>query len=95
MFFLHQWRLLAILMLYIWIYSFVFSAHIQFATQRKQQYQDYNDYLDCLIIDRIFQNVRLPSPPPPPLSLSLSLSLSLPNSLRLQKVRCANEFHYR
>ena len=33
--------------------------------------------------------------PPPPLSLSLSLSLSLPNSLRLQKVRCANEFHYR
>jgi len=36
-------------MLYIWIYSFVFSAHIQFATQRQQQYQDYETYISCLI----------------------------------------------
>jgi len=64
MFFVRQWRLLGLVMLYIWIYSFVFSAHIQFATQRKQQYEDYNDYIDCLALARV-QLVRLTTPLPP------------------------------
>jgi len=64
MFFVRQWRLLGLVMLYIWIYSFVFSAHIQFATQRKQQYEDYNDYIDCLALARV-QLVRFNKPPPP------------------------------
>jgi hypothetical protein len=47
-FLIKQWRLVALLSLYIWIYTFVFSYHIQFTSQRQNQYDFYASYINCL-----------------------------------------------
>ncbi|KAL6050707.1 Frizzled [Balamuthia mandrillaris] len=47
-FLLRQWRLFAFLLLYVWIYTFVFSFQIHFNYVQEAQYKAYNDYIDCL-----------------------------------------------
>ncbi|KAL6070332.1 hypothetical protein QOT17_006868 [Balamuthia mandrillaris] len=44
----NQWRVLAFLLLNVWIYAFVFSFQIHFEVQRSSQYDSYDSYINCL-----------------------------------------------
>lgn len=45
-----QWRLVVFLMFYIYIYVFVFAFQIELILQKSDQYQSYQDYLNCLYL---------------------------------------------
>eukprot|EP01087_Luapelamoeba_hula_P022947 TRINITY_DN835_c0_g1_i2.p1 TRINITY_DN835_c0_g1~~TRINITY_DN835_c0_g1_i2.p1 ORF type:complete len:695 (+),score=62.42 TRINITY_DN835_c0_g1_i2:54-2138(+) len=42
-----QWRLLLLMGLYLYVYSFVFGYRVQLTTDRQAQYQDYLDFINC------------------------------------------------
>ncbi|KAL6050705.1 Frizzled [Balamuthia mandrillaris] len=52
-FLIRQWRLFAFLLLYVWIYTFVFSFQIHFNYVQEAQYEAYDDYINCLFISNV------------------------------------------
>eukprot|EP01087_Luapelamoeba_hula_P022951 TRINITY_DN835_c0_g1_i7.p1 TRINITY_DN835_c0_g1~~TRINITY_DN835_c0_g1_i7.p1 ORF type:complete len:705 (+),score=95.01 TRINITY_DN835_c0_g1_i7:54-2168(+) len=42
-----QWRLLALMSLYLYVYSFVFGYRVQITSARQEQYQNYLDLINC------------------------------------------------
>ncbi|KAL6051329.1 hypothetical protein QOT17_019264 [Balamuthia mandrillaris] len=46
-FFASQWRLIAFLLLYVWIYTFVLSFQIHFGVAKEDQYIEYSRYIKC------------------------------------------------
>eukprot|EP01087_Luapelamoeba_hula_P015291 TRINITY_DN4550_c0_g2_i1.p1 TRINITY_DN4550_c0_g2~~TRINITY_DN4550_c0_g2_i1.p1 ORF type:complete len:735 (+),score=86.34 TRINITY_DN4550_c0_g2_i1:23-2206(+) len=43
----HQWRLLVLMLIYLWVYTFVFGYRVQITSERHKQYDDYVNFINC------------------------------------------------
>ncbi|KAL6058028.1 Frizzled-10 [Balamuthia mandrillaris] len=56
-----QWRIFAFLALYIWVCVFLFAFQLDFLNRRNDQYEEYEEYIQCLFRKTATENfwVRL------------------------------------
>ncbi|KAL6063714.1 G-protein coupled receptor Fz Smo, variant 4 [Balamuthia mandrillaris] len=61
-----QWRIFAFLALYIWVCSFLFAFQLDFLGRRNDQYDAYEDHIQCLFqktaVDNYFAKLNRPVP---------------------------------